>query len=271
MRYFRILRIAFTILLSIPVALFLVAALLHPEKAGGLLAGAIVPLFLIAAMNLSFYLMRRAFLSAQARLLTGMREIAARAFDAPGQARDDFDGAPLLGGFGDFIRIMDGARWPAAEGTSRGAHVLVTSHASYAGRQMFEAYHVYSYVAVDVPGFGGTFRLTERSKIVNFLLPGARDVKIGDPAFEAGWVVDADENVARAALTDAVRARLVDLRSKVGLVSIDFAQGRMTVGMTPRGLTLRWPGELTVELTDFIRDVLLDMRAGLMTLTGAQR
>jgi hypothetical protein len=39
----------------------------------------------------------------------------------------------------------------------------------------------------------------------------------------------------------------------------------MTVGMTPRGLTLRWPGELTVELTDFIRDVLLDMRAGLMT------
>ncbi len=175
----------------------------------------------------------------------------------------DFDGTPLLGGMGDMIRFIDGANWPAVRGTFHGAQLLVASHASVAGRQMMEMYHVYSYVAVDLAGFAGTFTLLERSAMMKFLLPGARDVKIGDPAFEGSWVVDADEALAHRVLTPTIRARLVDLRSKVSSVSVDFAQGRMSVYVTPVGLTVRWPGELSVELAAFMRDLLLDMRAGL--------
>jgi len=88
----------------------------------------------------------------------------------------------------------------------------------------------------------------------------ANDATIGDEAFDSAWTIDADPGLARAVLDPSIRARLMELRSRVGEVSQDFGPGTMSVILTQHGLALRWPGDINVAFATYIRDLLLAMR-----------
>jgi hypothetical protein len=93
----------------------------------------------------------------------------------------------------------------------------------------------------------------------------ATDVTIGDAAFDKAWNIDADAALARAVLDDSMRARLTELRSLAGQVSSQMGFGAMSVALTRKGLVLRWPGEIDPALAVYIRDLLLDLRTGILS------
>src|SRR6185369_10760080 len=121
-----------------------------------------------------------------------------------------------------------------ADGACGGVKVSVASHASRMGKQFGEMSHVYSYVCVDVLGLERKFHLTKEGAASKLALATGltKEAEIGDTAFDAAWAVGADGDLARDVLDESVRARLTDLRSKVGLVSQDFGPGTMSVILT---------------------------------------
>jgi hypothetical protein len=205
----------------------------------------------------------RSLRQAQERVHRTIVDVAARAFDAPPRVVDGYDGAWLIGPLGGMSTLYDGKNFTMAEGTARGARLIVASHPSVAGRQMFEQCHVYSYVAVDAPGVSTPFRLSEQAAGTKFIasVVGSRDVEIGDPAFDQTFLIDSDAAFAARVLDPGLRARLIALRAQVRLVSQDFGAGRMTLALNGGSLVLRWPGELSVDFTIGLRDLLLDLRA----------
>ena len=66
-------------------------------------------------------------------------------------------------------------------------------------------------------------------------------------------------------LDDSIRERIMQLQSKLQLVSQDYGHGTMSIILTKHGLAIRWPGEIDLPLATFIRDLLLlDMRERLL-------
>ncbi|HVY48798.1 MAG TPA: hypothetical protein VHB21_23075 [Minicystis sp.] len=228
---------------------------------------ALVGLSLIGAIEFQVSRLRAARRAVHATVAA----VAERLFDTPARVTDGYDGSALMGPFGAWSTSFDGANFTAAEGTSKGAKLLVASHPSVVGRQMFELYHVYSYVIVDVPGVWTTFMLTEQDGATKLFskLGGGRDVEVGDAAFDQAFIVDADPDVAARVLDPSIRERLMRLRGQVASVSQDWGAGRMSVGLGARGLGIRWPGELSVAFAEALRDLLLDMRARLLAAPGA--
>lgn len=188
---------------------------------------------------------------------------AARVFDAPGAVRPGYDlSVTMTPGMAAWVSGVDSDVGFTTEGQHRGARVSVASHVSVAGRQMGEFSHVYSYVCVDVLGATEPFYLTKQGAFsaVTNATGLSHDVKIGDAAFDAAWNVSADPALAKDVLDDSIRARLAELRARVPSVSMDMAQGTMSVILTKSGLAIRWPGPMPPELAIFMRDLLLDMR-----------
>ncbi|HEY3816148.1 MAG TPA: hypothetical protein VGL81_03200 [Polyangiaceae bacterium] len=203
------------------------------------------------------------------RVRAAIDAIAARAFDRPADVRPGYDlSVTMPASMAGFVSAIDAGAAFTTSGQFRGANVSIASHVSRAGRQFGEMSHVYSHVVVDVPGVSTRFYLARQGGVVKSLARAAgviRDVKIGDDAFDAMWNVDADEPLAHAVLDDpGIRARLMELKSKVALVSQDFGTAGMSVILTNHGLAVRWPGDFNVELAVYIRDLLLDMRARML-------
>src|SRR5439155_1086504 len=152
------------------------------------------------------------------------------------------------------------------DGKCGGVRVSVASHASTLGRQFGEFSHIYSYVCVDMLGLATRFNLTKQGagSLIGRATGMMKDANIGDAGFDGMWNVDADEALAREVLDESIRKRLIDLRGMVGQVSQDFSVGTMSIVLTHHGLALRWPGEMTVELASYIRDLLTDMRTRML-------
>jgi hypothetical protein len=74
------------------------------------------------------------------------------------------------------------------------------------------------------------------------------EVKTGDDAFDGGWVVDADDGLARDVLEPELRRALVALHGQIASMYV------ASIEATATGLVVRWPGPLSparaVELRD---------------------
>jgi hypothetical protein len=119
---------------------------------------------------------------------------------------------------------------------------------------------VQSYVkvrAVGLPAFRAMTRgfLTSWSRWLRTTHP----VATGDTAFDARWVVDADEDVATRLLAPGVRARLVELSAP--LVSTRTA----SIETIDDGIVIRWPGPLTPDLAARLRDLAIAIADGRVT------
>lgn len=195
-----------------------------------------------------------------------IESIAGALFDAPGLVREGYDLTVTNPATGDIVSRVDTDRGYTTDGTFGGARVSVGSHASVVGRQVGEMHHTYSHVLVDMLGMqkvlslrheGVGARLGRAMGVVN-------DATVGDQTFDKTFVVDAEEELARAVFDEDIRKRLLDLENKVSLVSSRIGPGGMSVVLTKHGLALRWPGDITPELARFVRDLLLDMRVKIL-------
>jgi hypothetical protein len=75
------------------------------------------------------------------------------------------------------------------------------------------------------------------------------EVKTGDDAFDGGWVVDADDRIARDALTVETRRTMIALHGQIARMQA------ATIEATPSGLVIRWPGPLTPARAIELRDL----------------
>jgi len=188
--------------------------------------------------------------------------ISRELFDEPGAVRPGYDLTVTNPTTGALVSSLDTDMGFTTDGVCRGARVSIASHTSAAGRQLGEFSHTYSHVVVDVLGLDKPFSIRREgaaSKVARAIGIG-KDATVGDAAFDATFVVDADEELARAVLDDSIRRRLGDLQAQVHRVSSEMGPGGMSVILTKHGLALRWPGDITPQLARFVRDLLLDMR-----------
>lgn len=192
--------------------------------------------------------------------------VAGALFDVPGRVREGYDLTVTNPATGDVVSRLDTDKGYTTDGTFGGARVSVASHASMIGRQVGEMFHTYSHVLVDVLGMQK--QLSVRHEGVGARVGRAMgvvdDATVGDETFDATFVVDADEELARAVFDDDVRRKLLELEGKVSFVSSKIGAGGMSLVLTKHGLALRWPGDMTPELARFVRDLLLDMRAKIL-------
>lgn len=268
MRWMRYVQVAFGSLFGLVTLFLLVVAIIrfdpaHPGRLALPFLFGLPGAFVVGMLELQY----RSFRNKNRHVREAIERCAARVFDAPGTVRPEYDmtvtntpGAAAMAGF------VDGRGGYTAQGEHRGVRVSVGSHASVAGRQLGEFNHVYSHVCVDVLGSNEPFFMTKQGVFgsVAKAVGVVKDVPIGDAAFDAAWIIHADQALARDVLDASIRARLTDLASKVSLVSNNFAQGVMSVLLTRHGLAIRWPGEMSPELAIFMRDLLVDMRTRLL-------
>ena len=201
------------------------------------------------------------------RVRHSIEECAARVLDAPGAVRPGYDQTVTLGAtMGTWVASTDAGDGFTTDGEYKGVRVSVASHVSTVGRQFGELSHIYSHVVVDVLGATPRFRLSKQG-VGSFVGRAAglqHDVKIGDAAFDGAWNIDAEEGLARYVLDDEARARLSELRARVGTVSQDYGPGTMSVVVTPKGLALRWPGAIDPGLAAYVRDLLVHIRGRML-------
>jgi hypothetical protein len=194
--------------------------------------------------------------------------VAKELFDTPGAIRPGYDLSVTAGAaVAAFAGSFESDVGFTTDGTYRGARVSIASHASVMGRQMGEFHHTYSHVVVDVLGMTKKFRLAREGVGAKLARATgiAKDAEIGEEAFDKTFTIDVDDAaLAKSVLDESIQRRIMDLQSKVGLVSIDSGVGGMSILLTNQGLALRWPGDITPELARFIRDLLLDMRQRLL-------
>jgi hypothetical protein len=260
-------QVALTLIFGATALLMASVYLSMPARRGPLLGIAVFNGALAIIAYGVFQVQFRAVRKATERVRASMGAIAGKLFDAPVPVLDRYDGSELIGPWGGMSRGLDGDTWSAAEGDWKGARLLVASHPSVVGRQMFEMYHVYSYVVVDVPGVKQPFTVTEEAGAFGNLFTGASNapkVEFEDPAFEKAWLVHSEPGFAKRVLDGSVRLRLLELREQVKNVSQDFAQGRMSLRLDSRGLIVRWPGELNAHFAGFMRDLLMDLRGKML-------
>jgi hypothetical protein len=198
------------------------------------------------------------------QLRQAIDRISASVFDRPGVMREGYDLTVTGNPWGAF-ESDQGAAF-TTDGEVGGVRVSVATHASTLGRQFGETSHVYSHVCVDMLGLVTPFSLTKEGAAAKLAHATglAKEARIGDETFDAAWNIETDADLAKDVLDDSIRARLMDLRSKVGWVSQDFGAGSMSLMITNHGLALRWPGEIDPALATFIRDLLLDMRKNIL-------
>ena len=230
----------------------------------------ILPIMLFVLMALPAGMIEMQFRSLKrkgARVREAIDAIAPRVFDQPAPVQPGYDlSVTMPAGMASLVTAFDAGDGFTTSGVFRGVSVSVASHVSRVGRQLGELNHVYSHVVVDVLGATPTFALTRQGagSFVGKMAGVTRDVKIGDEAFDARWMINSDEPLARAVLDDSIRARLTEMRSKVTLVSQDWGPGGMSVILTRHGLAIRWPGEMSPELAVYVRDLLIDMRTRML-------
>jgi hypothetical protein len=191
-------------------------------------------------------------------------------FEASATIREgyDIDATTTMAAFNPLMREPNNGAAFTTEGKFRGARVSVASHVSLVGRQFGEFHHTYSHVLVDVLGLEKSFRITrERAGTkLSKAIGVTKDVSVGDKAFDDMFVVEADDDLARAVLDDSIRERIMQVQSKVGNVSNDLgAVGGMNILLTNRGLALRWPGAIDPRLARLFRDLLIDMRERMLS------
>jgi hypothetical protein len=227
-----------------------------------------IMLFVFAAATVgTMEVQIRSLRSKGARVRKEIDAIAARVFDRPAAVRPGYDlSVTMPAATASFVSTFDAGTGFTTAGEFRGVSVSVASHVSRVGRQLGEMSHVYSHVVVDVLGADTRFVLTRQgaAAVLGRVSGVTRDVKVGDDAFDAMWNVDADEGLARAVLDPSIRARLMELKSRVSLVSQEWGPGGMSVILTSHGLAIRWPGEFNVEFAVAIRDLLIDMRTRML-------
>lgn len=116
-----------------------------------------------------------------------------------------------------------------------------------------------SHVLIEKQGLRAPFRCMTKGTLTSLARKGmsTSPTLTGDSAFDEAWVVDADADVARAALTDDVRAALLRLQSQLSWMTV------ASVEVTSHGLVLRWPGELSTSFAAHLRDLALKIAAGL--------
>ncbi len=262
MRFPRVLQIGLGVVFGLFTLAGAVTAAMNWHRGPSALIIFIVPLVLLVASVGAFQLQFRLMRKHGERVRAAMDAIAAKVFDAPAAVRPGYDMTVTSGAMGAAASAMEVDTGFTADGRCRGARVSVASHASTLGRQVGEFVHVYSHVVVDMQGYAERFHLTKQGagSMIARAAGMKHDVKVGDAAFDQAWNIDADEDVAREALAPSVRARLMELRARVGAVSQDFGVGTMSVILTPHGLAIRWPGPIDPALAVFMRDLLLDMR-----------
>ncbi len=269
MRWMRWVQVGFGTLFGLVSLFLLVVAVIRfdPNHAGvlGMPLATLVPGALVVGI---LELQIRSVRTKDQRVRGSIEQCARQVFDAPGTLRPEYDvsvtASPRVAAF---TESFDGRGGFTTDGVYKGVRVSVASHASIAGRQMGEFSHIYSYVCVDVLGATEPFFLTRQGAFgsVATAIGLVKDVQIGDSAFDGAWIIHADQALARDVLDESIRARLNELESKVSLVSINMAQGAMSVVLTRHGLAIRWPGEMSPELAMFMRDLLIDMRARILT------
>ena len=228
---------------------------------GALVMGAVM--LLTAGIGFgAFELQRRGLLKKGERVRTNIEAIAAKAFDAPARVQQGYDMGVTSGAMAPMMTAMESDVGFTADGTVSGTRVSIASHASTLGRQLGEFSHVYSYVLVDMRGLQTRFRLSKEGAgaLIARATGLSNDTKVGDATFDATWNVDVDDELAREVLDESIRARLMELESKVGLVSQNFGVGTMSLLLTGKGLALRWPGDIDPPLAAFITRMLLDLR-----------
>lgn len=242
----------------------LVAAFTSPRPIAviPLIAMMLVPL-LIGAVPIGILEMQlRAIEQAGEVIRANISEIARSVFDAPGEVRPGYDLSVTSPATAAFVAAFDTDKGFTTDGTFRGARVSVGSHVSVAGRQVGEMQHTYSHVVVDMLGLEKPFAI--RKEGVGARLGRAigivKDATVGDETFDEMFVVEADDELARAVLDESIRERLVTLQKRVPLVSSEIGPGGMRLVLTRHGLALRWPGDITPDLASYVRDLLLDMR-----------
>lgn len=221
--------------------------------------GAIPPLVAAAICIASFEWQIRVMRRKSARTRATLEEIARRLLEG-GTVVDGVD--PNVGRstlLRDYVRAIDYGKGATAEGRAFGARWSYVSWVSTAGRQFMEFSHVYSRVVVDAMGAQAPFRVSHRN-LVKTLLAGSA-VPLGDAAFDAVFRVDGDADLARAVLDDGAREMLVRLEAASQGVSMYHL---LNVELLPQGLVLHWPGELTPELAQSLRDLLFHLRGRLL-------
>ena len=84
------------------------------------------------------------------------------------------------------------------------------------------------------------------------------EVKTGDDAFDGGWVVDADEQLARRVLAPDTRRALVALHGELRSMQV------ASVEATESGVIVRWPAPMTPARAIALRDLAaaIDARLG---------
>jgi hypothetical protein len=114
-----------------------------------------------------------------------------------------------------------------------------------------------SYVAVLDPSMKAPFRAMTKGATTTFARLGTKKhpVLTGDPFFDAGWVVDAAEEVAHAVLDAPVRATLLAMQKELAMFEV------ASIEVTRFGLVLRWPGELSPSAAARLRDLALEIYA----------
>jgi hypothetical protein len=134
-------------------------------------------------------------------------------------------------------------------GTWRG-HQLELGTAIVAGRDFDQ---MISYVCVLDAAQRGPFRVMTRGALTSFARLGmdTHPVPTGDPDFDAKWVVDATEVLARSVLDPDLRADLVRLQAQLAWMQV------ASVEWTRLGLLIRWPGELSADGAAYLRDLAL--------------
>jgi hypothetical protein len=118
-----------------------------------------------------------------------------------------------------------------------------------------------SYVCAGPPSSLPKFRAITRGTLTTMSRIGmeTHEVKLGDPAFDAKWIVDGDETLVRNVLDDAGREALMQLFGKLTWNQAHTA----SVESVGRGVVIRWPGELTAAHAAFLRDLAFSVRAKL--------
>jgi hypothetical protein len=238
----------------------------HGGDVGGGLVVSAVMLIMAAFTFGMFEVQIRTLRKKGDQVRKNVEAIAAQVFDSQALVRPGYDMSVTSGAMGGMMTQMETDVGFTADGSCGGVRVSVASHASTLGRQIGELSHVYSYVVVDMKGLETRFRLSKEGagSVLTRAVGMTSDAKVGDAAFDGTWSVDCDEAMAREVLDEAVRAALMDLQSKVKLVSQDFGVGTMSVIVTNHGLALRWPGDIDPPLATFIARLLLDMRGKIL-------
>lgn len=259
----RILQIGLASIFGLVGLLGVIGSILH---GGEMLGLAVFPLVLAAIAYGVFELQIRKLAEKGRRVRANIEDIARQVFDAPAMVRPGYDMTVTSGAFGTTMAGMETDVGFTADGVCKGVRTSIASHASTLGRQIGELSHVYSYVAVDLRGLEARFRLGKEG-VGSALFKAAgvsKDTEVGDAGFDATWNVDCDPDLAREVFDDSIRARIMELQSKVGYVSQDFGVGTMSLVVTQHGLAIRWPGDIQPALAAFMRDLLLDMRTKIL-------